>query len=239
MSPSRLEDRADSVRRFYALLDRLERNVGGRRTLADAHGRLDWPARGVYFFFEPGEGRNSSGTWDRVVRIGTHALKTGGATTLWKRLSQHQGIQKSGGGNHRGSVFRHHVGLALISRDDMRGPGAETWGRGSSAGRQIREKEHDIERAVSAHIRSMPFLWLGIDDLPGPDSLRGYVERNAIALLSNFGKPDPVDQPSVRWLGRWAKHEKIRKSGLWNVNHVDGKPDPKFLDVLETLIRST
>ena len=29
----------------------------------------------------------------------------------------------------------------------------------------------------------MPFLWFAIDDAPGPKSLRGYVERNSIALL--------------------------------------------------------
>ena len=32
----------------------------------------------------------------------------------------------------------------------------------------------------------MPFLWLEVPDPPGPDSLRGYIERNAIVLLSNY-----------------------------------------------------
>jgi hypothetical protein len=40
----------------------------------------------------------------------------------------------------------------------------------------------------------MPFLWIAIDDEPGAKSLRGYVERNAIALLSNFEK-EPLDAP--------------------------------------------
>jgi hypothetical protein len=38
-------------------------------------------------------------------------------------------------------------------------------------------------------------LWLSVDDEPGPQSLRGCIERNAIALLSNYGKL-PIDPPS-------------------------------------------
>jgi len=34
-------------------------------------------------------------------------------TTLWARLSQHRGSAKSGGGNHRCSIFRLLVGRAL------------------------------------------------------------------------------------------------------------------------------
>ena len=30
--------------------------------------------------------------------------------------------------------------------------------------------------------------------------MRGYIERNAIALLSNYGKP-AIDPPSPGWLG--------------------------------------
>jgi hypothetical protein len=79
----------------------------------------------------------------------------------------------------------------------------------------------------------MPFLWLGIDDEPGPNSLRGYVERNAIVLLSNYNLPDtPIDPASVTWLGRWAASEQVRRSGLWNVNHAADVYDPSFLDML-------
>ena len=80
----------------------------------------------------------------------------------------------------------------------------------------------------------MPFLWLGIDDEPGPASLRGYIERNSIALLSNYDQPDsPIDPPSAEWLGQWADREQVRRSGLWNVNHVTEDYDPDFLDMLE------
>jgi hypothetical protein len=99
---------------FYSLLDELGNKVGGARTLASCRGRMQWPARGVYFFHETGENRADTGEGSRVVRVGTHALKEGRSTTLWDRLSAHRGKLRSGGGNHRGSIFRLIVGTALI-----------------------------------------------------------------------------------------------------------------------------
>lgn len=84
----------------------------------------------------------------------------------------------------------------------------------------------------------MPFLWLAINDESGPGSLRGYIERNSIALLSNYAK-DSFDPPSRNWLGRLCNRDRVRKSGLWNQNHVDEQYDPAFLDTLERLIRET
>jgi hypothetical protein len=42
----------DHLITFYSLLDRLENNIGGTRTLAGCSGRMGWPKRGVYFFRE-------------------------------------------------------------------------------------------------------------------------------------------------------------------------------------------
>jgi hypothetical protein len=82
---ARLED----LVRFYAILDALERKIGGRRLLCECTGKMDWPQRGVYFFMEEGEHRTDSGPGSRIVRVGTHALTATSKTTLWKRLSQH------------------------------------------------------------------------------------------------------------------------------------------------------
>jgi hypothetical protein len=79
MSDRRLQD----LIRFYSILNRLENTIGGARALADCRGRMKWPARGVYFFREAGENRSDTGEGPRVVRVGTHALKAGGSTTLW------------------------------------------------------------------------------------------------------------------------------------------------------------
>jgi hypothetical protein len=193
---------------------------------------MDWPLRGVYFFFEEGERRSESGKGQRVVRVGTHALKAGSKTSLWNRLSQHRGQKSSGGGNHRGSIFRLLVGEALITRDKLE---SETWGKGNTAPRETRAMEHGIELMVSQHIGSLPFLFLKIEDEARPDSLRGVIERNSIALLSNFGKSE-IDAPSENWLGHFSNRERVRMAGLWNQNHVDQSYDPQFLDILETLM---
>jgi hypothetical protein len=110
------DNRLAQLRRFYGLLAQLETTIGGARRLGDTSGRTGWPQRSVYFFREPGESRTDSGTGPRIVRVGTHALKLGSATSLWNRLSQHRGRLASGGGNHRGSIFRLIVGAALIRR---------------------------------------------------------------------------------------------------------------------------
>jgi len=36
-------------------MDNLENRVGERRLLRFSDGKMNWPQRGVYFFFEPGE----------------------------------------------------------------------------------------------------------------------------------------------------------------------------------------
>ena len=92
--------RLGQVRNFYALLDELAASTAGYRTLATTSSASGWPQRGVYFFFEPGESRAQSGNGPRVVRVGTHALKAGAQSTLWSRLAQHKGSERSGGGNH-------------------------------------------------------------------------------------------------------------------------------------------
>ena len=231
-----LTTRLEAVQQFYTLLQRLEAHLGGKRRLANCTGRMGWPERGVYFFFEPGEIRNTSGQGPRVVRVGTHGLGAGSRSTLWQRLHQHQGTQ-AGGGNHRGSIFRLHAGTALIQRDAWPAEIAAAWDKGQSAPRNIREAEKPLEQAVSQHIRSMPFLWLEIADQPGPNSLRGVVERSAIALLSNYNDPtSPIDPPSSAWLGHWATRETVRRSGLWNVNHVSESPAEIFLELFERLV---
>jgi len=83
----------------------------------------------------------------------------------------------------------------------------------------------------------MPFLWVEVYDPPGPDSSRNYIEKNTIALLSNFRKSECIDLASPNWLGNYVWNEKIRLSGLWNVNNVDKKYDPNYLHVLQKFVQ--
>jgi hypothetical protein len=101
---------------------------------------------------------------------------------------------------------------------------------------EVLQEERSLESAVSAYIGRMTVLWLGINDAPGPDSKRGVIERNTIALLSNFKRPDKLDPPSPGWLGSHSDRERVRLSGLWNNNHVDEAYDPRFFAVFEGLL---
>lgn len=224
--------RREQIDRFYGLLAEVDGRCGGTRRLSECDGRMGWPRRGVYFFFEEGELREDGAT-PRVVRVGTHALHPS-KSTLWGRLSQHKGTAGGvmpGGGNHRGSIFRLHVGAALLATKDWPTGVRASWGVGSSAKPQTRKLEYPLERAVSDHIGGMPFLWLEVDDPPGSKSDRGVIEAGCLSLLSNLER-SPVDAPSGRWLGRRAAHRSIRESGLWNVNHVGDPPNGSFLAVL-------
>ncbi|MCX6179168.1 MAG: hypothetical protein NT163_07385 [Chlorobiales bacterium] len=223
-------NREDDLNRFYQLLRLLERKTGGPFYLSVNH-PISLPRRGVYFFMENGELRADASTGLRIVRVGTHGLKQGSKSTLAQRLSQHKGVIISGGGNHRGSIFRLIVGTAL----PVNGCGETRWGKGSTANADIRLSEEPLEREVSTIIRNMPYLYLDVDDDASPDSLRGVIERNSIALLSNYQKP-PLDPPSKEWLGYQCNREKVRLSGLWNQNHVDETYDPAFLNTFELLI---
>lgn len=143
----------------------------------------------------------------------------------------HRGT-KAGGGSHRSSIFRHHVGVALLR---LEGRNLATWHDKKSPKEKVEERAHELE--VSRRICAMSVLWVNVPDLPGPTSDRAVIERNAIALLSN--KLSPLDPPSNEWLGRSSVEPRIVRSGLWNLNHVEEGYDSRFLDVLDRYVDET
>jgi hypothetical protein len=237
--------RQTDLDRFYDLLDDLDQRVDGPRKLKHCTGYMDWPDRGVYFFLAPGETRDATDQL-RVTRVGTHAVSAGSSTVLWDRLKQHYGTGSASsdhphGGNHRGSVYRKRVGEALIEKHALHDDYPDWDERWSNIDRdrsEVRDEEYILERRVSAYIRDQPFLWVTVDDEPGPDSDRAYIEQNAIALLSNF-EDQTIDPRMDGWLGKYSRSQEIRESGLWNVNHVEEEYDPGFLDLLEAAVGQT
>jgi len=229
-------NRFSDVETFYQQMASLTETLGGFRYLRNCNGKMKWPGRGLYFFFDEGG--------SRIVRIGTHALKQGSNTTLWNRLSQHKGSVKSGGGNHRGSIFRLLVGAALIRKNEY--DDIPSWGLKGDISKaadqlgveraELKEHELQLEVEVSDYIGNLPFLWLDIDDLSGPESHRGLLERNSIALLSQCREPQSKEHGFEEWLGLYSDRPKVRASLLWNNNHVDENYDPRFLDVLSEAI---
>ncbi len=211
--------------------------MGGRRMLGDAGRDAILPARGVYFFFEPGETRTASGEGDRVVRVGMHSALTPDRRALSARLSQLHG-GASGRGAHRGSIFRLLVGEALLEQS---GRSLPSWGKGigpRAAARElgqtlawIRAQEEPLEAEVSQYIGKMSVVWVDTTQARSPSRLRSYFERNCIALLTQDIE-GCRDAPSPAWLGRFSRRDRVRASGLWNNNFV-GKPyDPELLTAL-------
>jgi hypothetical protein len=100
---------------------------------------------------------------------------------------------------------------------------------------QLAARETPIEQAVSAYLGTLSFLWLSVEDEPGPGSERGFIERNTIALLSKYQR-DRLDRASSNWLGLSSNRERVRNSGLWKQRHVDESCDPAFLNTLESML---
>jgi hypothetical protein len=222
-----MKKRGADLVRFYRLLGELEALNRGTHRLAQASAADAWPNRGVVWFYERGENRSDTGSGPRIVRVATHALKRELNTTLWDRLAQ------DAGGSHRGSIFRTVIGLSV--RDLMGNTEPNGWGRGIAPAPGTEKQEATLEAAVNHYIAQMPFLYLTVNDDPGPMSLRAFIEKNSIALLSNFART-PVDSASPAWLGRRCNREKVAQSGLWNIQHVDEAYDPSFMDAMKTLM---
>lgn len=221
-------ERIRDVDRLYAMLERLSA-VNPCLALSSHSPKSVRHKRGIYFFFEEGERRMTSPFQDRITRIGTHSVSLGSKATLWNRLRTHRG-GLNGDGNHRGSIFRLHVGDSLLRRAYLTNE-FPSWGVGQSASNEIRTSEKEVELEVSDVIGKMKVMWLEVGDEASADSDRTYIERNLIALLS--GPIGPIDLPSANWLGNWSSRDAVRRAGLWNVNHVDEQYDPHVLDVFE------
>lgn len=224
--------------RFYELLGGLSASTEQGNPLATYTGKSELPAKGVYFFQEPNEYR-ADGATPRIVRVGTHAVSADSKATLWHRLRAHLG-SRSGSGHHRGSVFRRHVGKAILLRDEIYLP---SWGQGSVVPANVRadtvamtaEAAHELK--VSEYIGKMRMMWIEVSDHASTDSMRAFIEKNAIALLSNM--LNPIEEAGGKWLGRHSPVEEITRSYLWNVNHVRDAYDETFLDRLEFAVERT
>ena len=225
--------RAQDVARLYETLEDPELRRNQLRPFAESSGSMSWPRRGLYIFYHPQERRMLPSKQLRIVRVGTHAVSAGSRSTLWQRLRSHRGSGDRSG-NHRGSVFRLHIGAAFIGRDKLECP---SWGIGESADKNTREIEFEIEREVSDYVRSMAVLCLQIDDPPSKMSDRAYLEQNIIALLS--GAAGPVDFASESWLGYHCPNAAVQRSSMWNVDYTDREYDPDFFRVLRSYVEVT
>jgi hypothetical protein len=168
----------------------------------------DLPPNGIYLFFERGETVKREGqTYDRIVRIGTHRQDG----RFPARIRQHYGHVFSLRGNKNSSVFRKHLGGALMRRVDTSDQRIGPWL--IQGGPSFPEVEESVSRLLR---ECFTFACFRVDLRED----RMLLESGLIALLAQH----PLGQPSEDWLGHHAASEEIRRTGLWNTQRVDAVP---------------
>lgn len=152
------------------------------------------PKNGIYFFYEDGEKCEINGVvTDRIVRVGTHQADD----RFRDRIRNHYR------GNKNSSVFRTHVGSAIINRDEIVNVNINEWMK------HMTPTNKNIEELINEVFKEkFRFRCISVQS----KDERLYMEERLIATLSRWNYP-----PSNRWLGHFAEREEIRSSGLWNV----------------------
>jgi hypothetical protein len=228
-----LSNENPQIKRFYELLDEVQKKCP-RRVFGELSSTMPLPQQGVYFFFEPGEYR-ADGKSPRVVRVGNHAARKDAKTSVYVRIRNHWGSNKEGHGKHRMSVHRELVGLALINRYQLNYP---HWKDRKCKDKLILEQETELELEVSEYIRACEFTVLEVPGESSANNERSFIESNAIALLSNYGRDEKGAFVSSDWLGRYSGDDRVVQSGLWNRDKVFRQVHPEFLDRFEAFVNA-
>ncbi|MEQ8853615.1 DUF6884 domain-containing protein [Gimesia sp.] len=169
------------------------------------------PKNGIYLLFENGE--QAHGT-NRIVRIGTHT----GDNQLRSRLTQH--FLNS---NKDRSIFRKNIGRCLLNRDND--PFLEQWeldlttraAKDAHVDQIDFDKQKKVEELVTDYMQSN-FRFV-VFEVPTKEQ-RLWLEARIISTVSRC----EVCPTSSDWLGSHSPKQKIRESGLWQVNELYKTP---------------
>lgn len=166
------------------------------------------PENGISIFFEQGEKYQQ---YDRIVRVGSHT----GDNQLFSRLNQHFVNE-----NKNRSIFRKNIGRCILHKD--KSPYMRVWelDTTSSANKKLFSKvldpvfEKKIENLISNYIQNnLSFCVFRLDD---KKQRLYWVSR----IASTLAQSNEL-RPSTNWIGKWSPNEKIRTSGLWQVNRLN------------------
>lgn len=165
------------------------------------------PSNGIYILFEKGE---RHGNYDRIVRVGTHT----GNNQLRSRLKQHF-IKE----NKNRSIFRKNIGRCFLNKENN--PYLSLW-EFDITSKGEKEKnlklldldfEREMEKKISSYIQTnFTFCTFQID----PKEERLFWERKITSTLARAADIEI----SKSWLGNYSPKDKIKKSGLWQVNEL-------------------
>lgn len=182
---------------------------------------INWqniPNNGIYFFYEENETLQiKDKTTPRIVRVGTHEKPN----RLPERIRNHYH------GNRKNSIFRKHLGAAIMAKE--KDPRLNLW---------LNEKNKaplsDVEEKVSNILHEkFSFRYIQVDD----ENERLELEERLIATLAKFS-PKRI---SPNWLGLHSPYKEVRKSGLWNIKHINSRRylGPTHLARLDQLVHKT
>lgn len=173
------------------------------------------PQNGIYILFENGEGGHGK---DRIVRVGTHT----GENQLRSRLRQHF-INE----NKDRSIFRKNIGRCLLHKEND--PYLSVWELDCTSPEQKArfrslldmEYQQEIEQRVTQYIQTnFSFCVLEVQTKEERIALKSK-------LISTMATC-PECRPSKNWLGNYSPKNKIRDSGLWQVNELNKEPLSSF-----------
>jgi len=164
---------------------------------------LDWgkiPESGLYFLFEKGESIYGG---DRIVRVGTHTIKSGnydGKNVLQRRLEQHFYVM-----NKNGSIFRKHIGRCLLVQRQEESF-LPIW-NDKKTSKNTSKKVAELEKDVSNYLKEN-FCFV-VREVNAKDD-RKKTETDILSTLAEAFL-------SKCWLGKFHPDPRIQKNGLWNI----------------------
>ena len=162
------------------------------------------PKNGIYILFEKNETAHGV---DRIVRVGTHT----GEDRLILRLKEHF-IKE----NKDRSIFRKNIGRAILNREDKLFLEQWNWDLTKKVNKEKylpfldSEKQKIIEQKVTQYIQNR-FSFVIIKEKS--KSKRLNLESKIISTISLCQKCNS----SNLWLGNFSPINKIKESGLWQV----------------------
>lgn len=208
------EQNAQSCKWLHGQLNRL-------RTFKWHFDLNELPDDGIYFFYEKGEVWGHGGGEPKIVRIGS--CRNGNFKSrisehyLWKKekmnFSRNQAAPKDR------SIFRKNIGRALLgkSKSDY----LKIWNidftkkeaRSLQSNHRNIRIEKTTEKTISKMLRkNYSFKCIEIKNQMGGNGL----ESRLIGTVAKCR----LCKSSKRWLGQFSSEERISKSGLWQVQHL-------------------
>lgn len=165
------------------------------------------PRNGIYVIFEKGETFNDI---DRIVRVGTHT----GENQLRSRLNQH--FVKE---NKNRSIFRKNIGRCFLNKDKSKYLDLWELDITSKADKVKNLKsldlnfEKELETRISDYIQTnLSFCVFQVNT----KEQRLFWESKIVSTLAKSNEL----KPSKNWLGNYSTKDKIKQSGLWQVNEL-------------------